>query len=161
VRYLVVLASLLLMAVAGYFGYLPLDALRKPFAAAAKPPVPAAAARGRVVSADGCGRADAVVFTLTAASVGDAIEGKIGRVSACDSNDTERLSGSIDWGDGTSSALEPGDFNGKDEGLVLAPRHAYKMRGTFPLFARIRAQCYDHGQSTRTIVCGTGSVVVR
>ena len=160
-RYLVVLISLLLMAAAGYFGYLPFQAAPKQSAAAAKPPVRAAPARARVVSSDGCGPADAVVFTLKAASVGDAVEGKIGRVSACESNDTERLSGSIDWGDGTSSAVDAGDFNGKDEGLVLAPRHAYKMRGTFSLFARIRAQCYDHGQSTRTILCGTGTVEVR
>jgi hypothetical protein len=161
VRYVVVLLSLLLLAAAGYFGYLPFEAVPKHAFSAAKPPVHAASNVKRIVNSDGCGAADAVVFTLTSASVGGTIEGKVGQMSACENDQTERVSGAIDWGDGTSSPVEPGDFNGKDRGLVLAPKHSYKTSGTFSLFARIRAQCLDHGQSTRTIVCGSGSVEVR
>lgn len=160
-RYVVVLLSLLLLAAAGYFGYLPFEGVPKHVFSAAKPPSRAASSANRIVSSDGCGAGDAVVFTLTSASVGGTIEGKIGQMSACEGNPTEHVSGAIDWGDGTSSAIEPGDFNGKDRGLVLAPKHSYKTSGTFPLFARIREQCFDHGQSTRIIACGSGSVEVR
>jgi len=160
-RYVVVLLSLLLLAAAGYFGYLPFDGVPKHVFSPSPPPLAAASTASRIVSSDGCGASDAVFFTLTTATVGATIEGKVGQLSACEGNPTERVSGTIDWGDGTSSAVEPGDFNGKDRGLVLAPKHSYKARGTFPLFARIREQCFDHGQSTRTIACGSGSVEVR
>jgi hypothetical protein len=126
------------------------------------PAPPALSSAKRVVSDAGCGSSQSVTFTLRAASVGVPVEGAIGRHDACEGDDIEHMSGEIDWGDGTSSPIVPGDFLGKDRGVLIAPRHTYAKSATYPLFARIRAQCTErNGQSARLISCGAGKVEVR
>ena len=126
----------------------------------AKPP--ALASTQRVVSDAGCGSKQTITFTLEAAAVGVPVEGPVGHHDACEGDDIEHMSGEIDWGDGTSSPIVPGDFLGKDKDVLIASRHAYARRATYALFARIRAQCTErNGQSTRLISCGSGKVEVR
>ncbi len=115
----------------------------------------------RVVTDAGCGDHRSITFELTAAAAGEPVEGRVGRHSACEADEIEHMSGEIDWGDGTASPIDPGDFRGKDKDVLIATRHIYRQQGRFALFARIRAQCHDHGQSTRVISCGDGTVQVK
>lgn len=141
-----------------------LGGLYKLYGPAATPPgkaVPAVVPANRVVTDAGCGAHSTVTFDLGSVSVGVPVEGKVGHHDACEGDEIEHLSGEIDWGDGKSSAVVPGDFLGKDKDVLIAAKHAYARRGTFSLFARIRAQCVDHGQSVRVISCGSGTVQVQ
>ena len=122
---------------------------------------PTTIAAKRIVSDVGCGAGESVVFALKNASVGVPVAGTIGRQRACEGEDVEHMSGEVDWGDGTSSPLAPATAAPKEEALVVAGQHVYKQAGRFAVFARIRAQCADRGQSTRVISCGTGVVDVR
>jgi hypothetical protein len=128
--------------------------------AAAAPPS-AVVPHRQVVSDAGCNGGNSVGFDVANATVGVPVQGRIGHHDACDGDDIEHLSGEIDWGDGSESPLEPGDFQGKDKGALIAGKHTYAKSGTYALFARVRAQCYDHGQSTRVISCGSGTVQVK
>ena len=134
------------LAGVGYLGY-SFRPANEQLTSAAVPALVAVSGFASAVTHDGCGEGNGVAFTVTTLRVNEALEGKIGRMNVCKSNDTEWLSGEIDWGDGTASAIEPGDFKGKDEGALLATKHTYTKRGAFPVFARIRARCFDHGQS--------------
>ena len=115
----------------------------------------------RVVADSGCSARPSVLFELATAAVGVPVSGKIGQHSACEGNDIEHMSGEVDWGDGSSSPLATASVGPHDHDLVVAGQHAYAQKGTFALFARIRAQCVDHGQSTRVISCGSGTVSVQ
>lgn len=115
----------------------------------------------RVVPDTGCSGTNSITFDLSAATVGVPIEGRVGSHSACEGKEIERMSGDIDWGDETSSPINAGDFRGNDKNVLLVGRHEYATAGTFALFARIRAQCDDHGQSTRVITCGSGTLEVK
>jgi hypothetical protein len=144
----------------GYLAYLKLHSTGPGGPADAKGMDSARTSATRVVGSDGCGSQNGVVFMISTAAVGQALEGEVGRLDLCSTGNVERFSGQIDWGDGTATTVDPGDFNGKDRGKLLSQPHAYSKGGTFPLFPRIRAQCFEHGQSTRTIVCGSGSIQV-
>jgi hypothetical protein len=115
----------------------------------------------RVVADAGCSGRPSVVFDLATAAVGVPVAGKIGQHNACEGNDIEHMSGEVDWGDGSSSLLATASVGPNDHDVVIAGQHVYAQRGTFALFARIRAQCVDHGQSTRVISCGSGTVSVQ
>jgi hypothetical protein len=115
----------------------------------------------RVVTDSGCSGRPSVLFELGTAAVGAPVSGKIGQHSACEGNDIEHMSGEVDWGDGSSSPLATASVGPHDHDLVIAGQHVYAQKGTFALFARIRAQCVDHGQSTRVISCGSGTVSVQ
>jgi hypothetical protein len=152
----VVLLGLLLGGL--YLLYGPRPANRATVAAASAPVVP----HRQVVSDAGCDGRNTVAFDISSARVGVPVEGRIGHQDACESDEIEHLSGDIDWGDGSSSAIDPGDFLGKDkDALIAAGKHLYAKSGTYALFARVRAQCSDHGQSTRVISCGSGTVQVK
>ena len=114
-----------------------------------------------VVADTGCSSRPSVLFDLATAAVGVPVSGKIGQHDACEGNDIEHMSGEVDWGDGSSSPLATASVGPHDHDLVIAGQHVYAQRGTFALFARIRAQCFDHGQSTRVISCGNGTVSVQ
>jgi hypothetical protein len=123
---------------------------------------PAIAPFKRVVTDEGCSSHDTVVFELPSGAVGVPIEGKIGSHDACEGDDIEHMSGEIDWGDGTSSAVVPGDFLGKDKDALIVGKHTYAKSATYSLFVRLRAQCADrNGQSTRIISCASGTLQVR
>ena len=47
-------------------------------------------------------------------------------MNACESNQTERVEWIYRLGRRNLVPVEPGDFNGKDESLVLAPKHSYR-----------------------------------
>jgi hypothetical protein len=129
-----------------------------PSATSPTSPAPAQAPHKQVVSNAGCSGRDTVVIELSSASVGVPVEGPIGRHDACEGNEIEHMSGEIDWGDGSSSPVVPG----KDKSLLVASKHTYASRATFAVFARLRAQCSDgHGQSTRVISCGSGTIQVK
>ena len=148
----VVLLALLLGGLYRLYGPAPTAPLQPPAMSSAK----------RVVSDAGCSASQTVTFTLQAASAGVPVGGPIGHHDACEGDDIEHLSGEIDWGDGTSSPIVPGDFLGKDKGVLIAARHVYAKSATYKLFARIRAQCSErNGQSARVISCGSGKLEVR
>jgi hypothetical protein len=148
----VVLLAVLLGGLYQLYGPAPTSPLQPPALSSAK----------RVVSDAGCGSSQSVTFDLRSASVGVPVGGPIGHHDACEGDDIEHLSGEIDWGDGTSSPIVPGDYLGKDKDVLIAARHTYAKSATYPLFARIRAQCTErNGQSARLISCGSGKVEVR
>jgi hypothetical protein len=115
----------------------------------------------RVVADTGCSSRPSVRFELATTAVGVPVSGKIGQHDACEGDDIEHMSGEVDWGDGSSSPLATASVGPHDHDVVIAGQHVYAQKGTFALFARIRAQCVDHGQSTRVISCGSGTVSVQ
>ena len=115
----------------------------------------------RVVADTGCSGRPSVLFDFATVDAGVPVSGKIGQHSACEGNDIEHMSGEVDWGDGSSSPLDTASAGPHDHDMVIAGRHVYAHKGTFALFARIRAQCVDHGQSVRVISCGSGTVTVQ
>ena len=114
-----------------------------------------------VVTNSGCTEQQSVFFDLRSAEVGSPITGKIGRYSACERSDIDHVSGEVDWGDGTASPLNAASAVPNDRDVVIAGQHAYTQRGRFAVFARVRAECLDHGQWTRVISCGSGVVDVQ
>jgi hypothetical protein len=153
-----VVVALLICAVVAA-GVYALQRRRAETESVAQPPAPVHAPR--VVADDGCTSTPTIVFDLRTVAVGAPVSGKIGRHRACSGDDIEHMSGQVDWGDGTSSPLDTVAVGPKDEQMVVVGQHVYARAGRFALFARIRAQCVDHGQSTRIISCGSGFVDVR
>ena len=123
---------------------------------------PTTVSASRPVIADtGCPDRQSVVFDVKSATVGIPVAGKIGRHSACEEKDIEHMSGDVDWGDGTSSPLDTASAGPNTHDLIIAGQHVYTQSGRFPVFARLRAQCFDRGQSTRVISCGSGVIDVQ
>ena len=124
-------------------------------------PVAAVAASRPVVTNSGCTGQQSVFFDLQSAEVGGPITGKIGRYSACEGSDIDHMSGEVDWGDGTSSPLDAASAGPNDRDVAITGQHVYIQRGRFAVFARVRAECLEHGQWTRVISCGSGVIAVR
>jgi hypothetical protein len=95
------------------------------------------------------------------AVLGQDVQGQIGSYKICQGYTMKAFEGTIDWGDGSTTRVIPGDFGKADNGKLLASPKAYVASGRFPMFVRVKATCYDSVRSGwYAVSCGRAWAVV-